>query len=89
LRHGRGWPLIGRDEELRTIAQARADAACRGVVLFAPAGSRKSRLARAALAAADVRARSSPGSRRLSIRTVETHLYRAMQKLGVNDRREL
>ena len=25
----------------------------------------------------------------LSVRTVETHLYRAMQKLGVSDRREL
>jgi DNA-binding CsgD family transcriptional regulator len=25
----------------------------------------------------------------LSVRTVESHLYRAMQKLGVNDRREL
>ena len=25
----------------------------------------------------------------LSVRTVETHIYRAMQKLGVNDRRDL
>ncbi|MGH2887199.1 MAG: helix-turn-helix domain-containing protein, partial [Solirubrobacteraceae bacterium] len=25
----------------------------------------------------------------LSVRTVETHLYRAMQTLGVGDRREL
>ena len=25
----------------------------------------------------------------LSVRTVESHIYRAMQKLGVNDRREL
>ena len=25
----------------------------------------------------------------LSVRTVETHLYRAMHKLGVNDRRDL
>jgi DNA-binding CsgD family transcriptional regulator len=25
----------------------------------------------------------------LSVRTVESHLYRAMQKLGVNDRHEL
>ena len=25
----------------------------------------------------------------LSVRTVETHIYRAMQKLGVSDRREL
>jgi DNA-binding CsgD family transcriptional regulator len=25
----------------------------------------------------------------LSVRTVESHLYRAMQKLGVKDRREL
>ena len=25
----------------------------------------------------------------LSVRTVETHLYRAMQKLGVSDRRDL
>jgi DNA-binding NarL/FixJ family response regulator len=25
----------------------------------------------------------------LSVRTVETHLYRGMQKLGVSDRREL
>ena len=25
----------------------------------------------------------------LSVRTVETHLYRAMQKLGVSDRRDV
>ena len=25
----------------------------------------------------------------LSVRTVETHLYRGMQKLGINDRRDL
>jgi len=25
----------------------------------------------------------------LSVRTVETHLYRAMQKLGISDRRDL
>jgi DNA-binding NarL/FixJ family response regulator len=25
----------------------------------------------------------------LSVRTIESHLYRAMQKLGVNDRRDL
>jgi len=25
----------------------------------------------------------------ISVRTVETHLYRGMQKLGINDRRDL
>ncbi len=44
------WPLIGRDGELALIAEARA--ARSGVVLSAPAGMGKSRLAREAVAAA-------------------------------------
>ena len=46
------WPLVGRDYELENIAQARGDAACRGVVVSAVAGVGKSRLAREAHAAA-------------------------------------
>jgi hypothetical protein len=43
------WPLIGRDEELRAIERARAEPGCRGVLLTAPAGTGKSRVARAVL----------------------------------------
>jgi DNA-binding CsgD family transcriptional regulator/type II secretory pathway predicted ATPase ExeA len=46
------WPLTGRDEELRAIEQARAEPGCRGVILTAPAGVGKSRLAHAVLDAA-------------------------------------
>jgi DNA-binding CsgD family transcriptional regulator len=45
------WPLIGRDTELDTILRARDGAP--GVVVFAPAGVGKSRLAREAAAAAE------------------------------------
>jgi DNA-binding NarL/FixJ family response regulator len=41
------WPLIGRDEELLAIEEARAAPGCRGVILTAPAGVGKSRVARA------------------------------------------
>jgi DNA-binding CsgD family transcriptional regulator len=44
------WPLIGRDGELAAIARARGDRP--GVVVSAPAGVGKSRLAREALEAA-------------------------------------
>src|ERR1700729_1122985 len=47
------WPLVGRDQELAEIAAARADGACRGVVVIAQAGVGKSRLAREAQAAAE------------------------------------
>jgi DNA-binding NarL/FixJ family response regulator len=47
------WPLVGRDVELGTIARARADAACAGVVVSAGAGIGKSRLAREAYAEAE------------------------------------
>ncbi len=47
-----GWPLIGRAVELERIAGARATGVP-GVVLLAAAGVGKSRLARAALAAAE------------------------------------
>lgn len=47
----RSGPLIGRGEELELIARARADGMT-GVVVHAPAGIGKSRLARAALAQA-------------------------------------
>ncbi len=40
------WPLVGRDDELARIAQARAQHGCPGVVVGAPAGVGKSRLAR-------------------------------------------
>jgi len=46
------WPLIGRDEELERIAAIRADGASPAVVVLAPAGVGKSRLAREAVAAA-------------------------------------
>jgi DNA-binding CsgD family transcriptional regulator len=45
------WPLVGREEELRQIAELR-DAGGVGVVLQAPAGVGKSRLAHEALARA-------------------------------------
>jgi DNA-binding CsgD family transcriptional regulator len=46
------WPLIGRDDELEQIASVRTSAACPAVVVIAPAGVGKSRLAREAVAAA-------------------------------------
>jgi DNA-binding CsgD family transcriptional regulator/type II secretory pathway predicted ATPase ExeA len=46
------WPLVGRERELTEIERARADPACRGVVVTAPPGVGKSRLARAAQATA-------------------------------------
>ena len=46
------WPLIGRDEELERIASVRTSGACPAVVVTAPAGVGKSRLAREAIAAA-------------------------------------
>ena len=46
------WPLVGRDAELARIADARARVDCRGVVVGAPAGVGKSRLARVACDAA-------------------------------------
>jgi DNA-binding CsgD family transcriptional regulator len=47
------WPLVGREQELGRIAAARHDPAVRAVVVTAPLGVGKSRLARAALAAAE------------------------------------
>jgi DNA-binding CsgD family transcriptional regulator len=47
------WPLVGRDQELETIASARADPRCHGVVVVARSGVGKSRLAREAQAAAE------------------------------------
>ncbi len=46
------WPVIGRERELATIARARADGAG-GVVVYAPAGVGKSRVAREALTEAE------------------------------------
>jgi hypothetical protein len=46
-------PLIGRDAELDRIAELRASGTCPGVVIQAPAGVGKSRLAREAVAAAE------------------------------------
>ncbi len=46
------WPLVARDAELACIADARARDDCRGVVVGAPAGVGKSRLARVACDAA-------------------------------------
>jgi DNA-binding NarL/FixJ family response regulator len=46
------WPLTGRDSELVSIARAREDRACHGVIVYAAAGVGKSRLAREAMAAA-------------------------------------
>src|SRR5688572_21472711 len=47
------WPLVGREAELASIAAAREDPGCRGVVVTADAGAGKSRLAREAQAAAE------------------------------------
>jgi DNA-binding CsgD family transcriptional regulator len=49
----RVWPLVGREAELEAIVAARADTACRGVVVSASAGAGKSRLADEARAAAE------------------------------------
>ncbi|RKQ93025.1 AAA ATPase-like protein [Solirubrobacter pauli] len=46
------WPLVGRDAELERIAGARRRGDCPGVVVHAPAGAGKSRLAREAQSAA-------------------------------------
>ena len=46
------WPLTGRDQELERIASVRTSGACPAVVVTAPAGIGKSRLAREAVAAA-------------------------------------
>jgi DNA-binding CsgD family transcriptional regulator len=46
------WPLIGRDGELERIASVRSDGTFPAVAVIAPAGVGKSRLARAAMAAA-------------------------------------
>jgi hypothetical protein len=127
------WPLVGRDGELAEIAAARADPECPAVLISAPAGVGKSRLAREAFAAAEADGARSmwaqatassatiplgalapviPAELRsgeplalvlgvteamraraeqlvLSVRTVETYVYRAMQKRGVESRHEL
>ena len=46
------WPLVGRETELERIAGARRLKGCPGVIVHAPAGVGKSRLAREANAAA-------------------------------------
>ena len=51
-RAGSVWPFVGREEELASIATARADG-CSGVVLCADAGIGKSRLGREALVTAE------------------------------------
>jgi DNA-binding NarL/FixJ family response regulator len=47
------WPLVGRADELERIRLARGAEGCTGVVIGAPAGVGKSRLAREALAEAE------------------------------------
>ncbi len=49
------WPLIGRSEELRTIEAAISAPDVSGIVVCGPAGVGKSRMARAALSAAESR----------------------------------
>jgi DNA-binding CsgD family transcriptional regulator len=46
------WSLVGRASEMAQVAAARADPACPGAVIIAPAGVGKSRLAREACTAA-------------------------------------
>src|SRR4051812_37880338 len=57
LRRGLSWPLVGRDDELRLIAQLRAEHRGRrsgvGVVIAGLAGVGKSHLARHVVAAAE------------------------------------
>jgi DNA-binding CsgD family transcriptional regulator len=47
------WALVGRASEMAQVAAARADPACPGAVIIAPAGVGKSRLAREASMAAE------------------------------------
>ena len=52
MNHRAEWPLVGREAELERMALAREDGDCHGVVVSAPAGVGKSRLAREAHVAA-------------------------------------
>jgi len=95
------WPLIGREAEVERMAALRSVAGCSGLIVNGAARVGKSRLARHATATAEseralvaLAARGLPNAeiaQRLvvSVRTVESHIYRAMQKLGVSDRRDL
>jgi DNA-binding CsgD family transcriptional regulator len=49
------WPLVGRESELAQITLAQVDDGCPGAVIHAPAGVGKSRLAREACAAAQIK----------------------------------
>jgi Cdc6-like AAA superfamily ATPase len=71
------WPLAGRDEELTRLAAAMDDGEA-GVVLAGLPGVGKTRLAT-----------EPPRSFFVSVRTVENHLQRAYEKLGVRSRAEL
>src|SRR4051794_21594640 len=53
------WPLTGREDELRTLAQTLTGRRPRSVVLVGPAGVGKTRLAREALAIADKAGRAT------------------------------
>ncbi|MDQ3973495.1 MAG: AAA family ATPase, partial [Actinomycetota bacterium] len=53
------WPLVGRDEQLRSIAAAMNEGGAAGVVVAGPAGLGKTRLAAEALRHAEARGRAT------------------------------
>lgn len=97
------WPLIGREAEVERMAALRSVAGCSGLIVNDAARVGKSRLARHATATATAESEgalvalaargltNAEIAQRLvvSVRTVESHIHRAMQKLGVSDRRDL
>ena len=71
------WPLVGRDDELMRLGEA-IDARAAGVVL-----------AEREVAARGATSREMAEELFVSARTVENHLQRAYEKLGVRSRPEL
>jgi DNA-binding CsgD family transcriptional regulator len=91
-----GWSMRASGSQRRAAARRRGDGGDRGAVLPRIDGldSTATALTRREAQLVELAARGLSNAEiadrlALSVRTVETHLYRAMQKLGVRDRREL